>query len=470
MKRILFVLALGSFICASAQQIALKKGVITDAVSVLDTVAESFALYLPTNFDTSKKWPVVFVFDMKGRGRQALGVFKEAAEEQGYILASSNNVSDSLSLTDNMLVSSRMFNSVYNMLPAQMNRTYVAGFSGGGRFSSLIPTFIKTVKGVISCGSAISTTEVLSDKNPFHFIGIVGNLDYSYPDLISLEETLDRLKFPNQLLVFEGGHEWPPKEQLSKALELFTLGAMADNIVARDTTFIHRSYKKNLGEAGQFVTKNKPLLADRAILDMIDVYRPFISVDSLKENRKTLKKNKFYRSHTRSQNSIFFKESLIKDDYDYYLEEDIMHYNFNNLGWWKYQMEELEKYDKSQNVFERQMGVRLRGYINALVADNIDLLKVEPNLDLDALNFLYMLKTIIDPKNAEGYLKVISISAQIEDYGTALFYLEELLKTGYDNRSALYEIENTALLRITPEYNKVVEKYLKEARYDIIER
>ncbi len=470
MKRILFVLALGTLFCTSAQQIALKKGTITDAVSVLDTVAETFALYLPTNFETSKKWPVIFVYDMKGRGNQVLGMFKEAAEEQGYILASSNNIADSLSLTDNMLISSRMFNTVYNILPVQKNRTYVGGFSSGARFASLIPTFIKNVDGVISSGSAVSTTEVLSNKNPFHFIGIVGNVDYSYPDMVSLEKTLDRLKFPNQLLVFEGGHEWPPKEQLTKALELFTLNAMAQNTITRDTVFIKESYGKNLAMAGKYVTENKPLLADRIILEMMDVYRPFTSVDSLKENRKTLKKSKFYKSHTRSQNSVLFKESLIKDDYDYYLEEDIMHYNFNNLGWWKYQMEELEKYDKSQNIFERHMGTRLRGYINALIDDNIDLLLVEPSLDLEALNFLYMLKTITDAKNAEGYLKVISTSARMEDYGTALFYLEELLKTGYDNRSSLYEIEHTALLRITPEYNKVVEKYLKEARYDLIEQ
>ena len=133
-------------------------------------------------------------------------------------------------------------------------------------------------------------------------------------------------------------------------------------------------------------------------------------------------------------------------------------------------MEELAKYDRSKNIYEQHMGKRLRGYVNALVADKIDLLKTEPTLDLEALNLLFMLKTITDPKNAEGYMNVISNSARMEDYPTALFYLEELLKTGYDNRTSLYEIEHTGLLRITPEYNKVVEKYLKEARYDLIEQ
>ena len=58
----------------------------------------------------------------------------------------------------------------------------------------------------------------------------------------------------------------------------------------------------------------------------------------------------------------------------------------------------------------------------------------------------------------------------MEDYGTALFYLEELLKNGYTDKSELYELENTALFRITPEFNMLVEKYLRDARYEIIEQ
>ena len=48
--------------------------------------------------------------------------------------------------------------------------------------------------------------------------------------------------------------------------------------------------------------------------------------------------------------------------------------------------------------------------------------------------------------------------------------LEELLKNGYTNTSELYELENTALFRIMPEFNLLVEKYLKDARYEIIEQ
>ena len=80
-----------------------------------------------------------------------------------------------------------------------------------------------------------------------------------------------------------------------------------------------------------------------------------------------------------------------------------------------------------------------------------------------------MLKTITNPDDYSYYLKVISKTAEHQDYGTAIFYVEELLKNGYTNKEELYNLEHTALLRITPEFNKVVAKYLKDARYDFIE-
>ena len=64
MKKLLLVLALCTTFFSTAQQLVLKKGAIIDAITVNDSIAENFALYLPTNFDTSKKWPVIFVYDI----------------------------------------------------------------------------------------------------------------------------------------------------------------------------------------------------------------------------------------------------------------------------------------------------------------------------------------------------------------------------------------------------------------------
>ncbi|MEL6916335.1 MAG: alpha/beta hydrolase [Bacteroidota bacterium] len=471
MKNILLVILLGmsATFHTNAQQLTLKKGVIIDAVQVNDSIAENFSLYLPKHFKNEGKWPVLFVFDMQGRGKQVLRIFQEVAEQQGYILAASNNLRDSISIPKNILISDRMISKIFSLFPIHRSRMYTAGFAGGARFASIIPTFIKEIDGVIACGAGFPNIEILNAKKPFHFIGIVGKEDYNYPEMLQIEKALNKRKFKNQLLIFDGEHEWPPKKYLNSAVEIFTLSSMAKGHVAKDSMYINHSYEKHLNEVKRFKNSAKLLAADDVLGDMLSVYNVHKNLDSLKESRRALKKEKLYRSRKRNENNALFKESLLKEDYVYYLEEDVLTYNFNNLGWWSYQMDELEKFTKSINIAERQMGKRLKGFVNALIADDIDVINTQKPLDETALNFLWMLKTITAPTEYPNYLSIISSNAKNEDFGTALFYLEELLKNGYTNGAELYALEHTALLKITPEYNAIVAKYLKDARYDIIE-
>ena len=469
MKKLLLVLTLSVSFLSTAQELTLRKGTIMKSIAVNDTIPEDFALFLPTKFDASKSWPIIFVYDVQGRGDMVLRMFSGAAEQNNYILAASNKVNDSLSLTQNVLISRRMFNTVFTMFKIQKDRVYTAGFDGGARIASVMPTFMNQITGVISCGSTVGNKEILSSKNPFHFVGIVGNEDFNYPEMVNMEKLFDLIKFPNQTLIFNGGHKWPSQHLLSRAMELFDLRAMTKKVIPVDTAFIENSYDSRLLEVNELIANSRAVQAYDELGEIMEVYRHFKDVDSLKSSRKTLKRGTAYKSQKRSLNTWLFKESLIKDDYDYYLEEDIFTYNYNNLGWWNYQMGELKKHRNSKNEFQRQMGVRLEGYLNALIEDNIDLITLDTPIDEEALNFLWMLKTITSPDDFSYYKKVISLNAKVEDYGTALYYLEELLKRGYSNTDELYALEHTALFRITPEFNALVAKYLKKARYDIIE-
>ncbi len=469
MKKLLLVLILSISFLSTAQQLTLRKGAIMESIAVNDTVPEDFALFLPSKFDASKRWPVIFVYDMQGRGERVLHMLSGAAERNNYILAASNKVNDSLSLTQNVLISKRMFNTVFELFKIQKDRVYTAGFDGGARIASVMPTFMNQITGVISCGSTVGNKEILSNKNPFHFVGVVGVEDFNYPEMVKMEKLFDLMKFSNQTLVFDGGHKWPSQELLSRAIELFDLSAMAKKVIPMDTSFVKKSYDRRLLEVNELISNNRAVQAYNELGEVMEVYRDFMNVDSLKASRKILKRGTTYKTQKRSLNTWLFKESLIKDDYDYYLEEDILTYNYNNLGWWNYQMGELKKHKNSKNNFQSQMGVRLEGYLNALIADNIDIIALDTPIDEEALNFLWMLKTITSPDDFSNYLKVISWNAKIEDYGTALYYLEELLKKGYTNTDELYALENTALFRITPAFNALVAKYLKKARYEIIE-
>ena len=471
MKRVLFLLL---FVClaytgsSQTRQVEFKKGRIIDSIRINDSISETYKLYLPKKFDGKGTWPIIFVFDMDGKNSQGLNIFKEAAEENGFLLASSNDISDTLSISKNVLIASRMFQEVAALLPVNSNRFYTAGFSSGAKFASLVPFFIKQVNGVISCGSFVASVELLDDKNPFHYIGIVGNEDYNYTQMLQGRELLNKMKFPNNLLVFDGGDRWTDYSLIDKALKILTLSAIAKGNVAKNDEFVMNNYRQNLAELQELLDSNQMLPANNLLNEIITIYRPHLEVDSLREKEKNLLKDRSYKAQRRLFNNILLRELFIKEDYNYNLIDDLSALNYNNLGWWNYQMTELKKYDNNPDPFERQMGKRLLGYLNALIEDNIDIEMEYPVVNDEALSFLWMLKTITEPKAYKYYLKIISDSSKYEDFGTALFYLEELLKNGYEDKTRLYSLDNTALLRIMPEFNAIVNKYLKGSRYDAI--
>lgn len=468
MKKILLYTLLLFTTIIFSQDIKLVKGGITENVLVDGSMDEKFALYIPSNFSLNTAWPVIFVTDMKGKAKSSISMLANAAEKEGYILASSYSLNDTLSLSENVLIANRMLNAVVAALPIMNNSTYTAGFGSGAKFASILPTFIKEIKGVISVGATVGNIDILNLKQKFQIIGLVNRADYNFPEMLEERKVLDKLKFPNQLFVYDGQQFLPDGNTLAMAMRLFTLSSMAKNHITKDSSLIDNSYNDLLIRANTFLNNERPILASYLISDIERIFAPLIPMDSLKTTKKLLKRSSSYKKAIRSQNNIILKEAFAKGDYGYYLEEDILTYNYANLGWWNYQMKELDKLDESTQLFERQSASRLRGYINALIADNIDYVASAEKVDVEALNLLYMIKTITAPKEYESYLKIISISAGMEDFGTALFYLEELLKNGYTDKTELYALENSALLRITPEFNELIEKYLNEARYDII--
>ncbi|MEO0572818.1 MAG: alpha/beta hydrolase [Bacteroidota bacterium] len=449
-----------------SQELKIKKGIIIDSLKIHDSIPETYALFLPKNFELKGKWPLLTVITLKGGAKSKMAKFIKAANRFGYVIAAPNTIQDSLSLSENMLGVKRMMDHLVNLLPLNKSRIYTTGFGDGGRFANLVPIFIKDVEGSLSINAGIANIELLNAKNPFQFVGVVDKKNYNYPILLKDEKVLNGLKFPNSILVGTPSMD-DLDRRIFQALSHFELLAMSRGNAIKDSVLIEELYEMDIASINQLISKKEYLLANRAMGETLNAYRTLKNMDSLREQKKTLKRNKDFRVQKREEEAAFFKETLLREDFAYYLEEDVLTYNFNNLGWWNYQKTQINKYMNGTGNAEKEMGHRLNGYVNALIEDNIDLVNSQKVIDEEALVFLYMLKTIIIPKDFENYLKVASIASKNEDFGTSLFYLEEALKKGFKSKERLYTIPNTALLRITPEFNTLVKKYFKDARYEI---
>lgn len=323
--------------------------------------------------------------------------------------------------------------------------------------AGLVPIFINGISGVLSCGSAFPNSELLSTTNRFHYIGIVGNEGYNYTDMIESRRIMNTLRYTNQLYVFKGGHHWPSTDLLARALSHFTIAAMGKKLIGKDENLIKSAYSKDLTAYETLKNSGAFLPAERHLNDMLMIYRPHRSIDTLRALRKSLRKNKQFKNQQRLNTNYRFRESLLKEDYAYYLEEDVLTYNYNNLGWWAFQMKKLKTYLESPISEEQRMGKRLLGYTNALVEDQMIVSQAEG--DPEAVLLLWMVKTITDPQDYSYYLKIIQETSLKEDFGTALFYLEEALKNGFTALDTLTELEYTGLLRIMPEYRELLSKY-----------
>jgi hypothetical protein len=473
-----FVLILFTlFVQAQVKPIKLRKGIILDSLQVRDTLPDTFALYIPSAYKTSEAWPVIFVMDMTGDGAEAIRKFRSASEKQRYLLAASNSLNDTLSISDNVEVIRRLMTTMAAMFAIPKGRIYAAGFGNGGKMAGIIPYWVKGVEAVISIGDPINNRLFieLADNSmqkiarPFRSIGVVGREDYHYPIMLKAKRQLDDLNVPYDLLVHDGGDEIQNPGLVERAVRRLTIGAMRKGLIEKDTNIVVQSFETEYADFRQLMEGKRYPEAEAVLNSIIANYQTLISTDTLIKAKRNLRRIKEFKVQRRELKNLMFQEELKQGDYEYNLLQDLDALNYNNLGWWNYQMKKLKEYERKPGLREKQMGKRLISFLNAMVEDNIRIEQARPSVDEEAVSLLWMIKTITDPTDFSYYLKIISDSAKYEDYGTAIFYLEELLKQGFTDKEALYALENTALLRIMPEFNKLVEKYLNEARYKLNE-
>lgn len=462
MKQLIFLLFLS--LQLSAQDFLVKKGVVVDDLKVSDTLEESYSLYLPTSFQTERPWPVLFIFDEEGRGKAAAQLFRGAAEEQGYLLVSSNNISRQNDLEQNALIASRLLMHATRVLPLDFQQVSTAGSMAGAKAASSIPLIFENIHGVIAVGDHWMNFDLLDQNKNFNFIGIVGDEQFSVSGMNSTADELSRLKFPSQIYTYDGSEDWPTPEIISSAVGSLTLDAMRDKKRPVDEQLIGQLYKQDLARVNKLMSLNQLLNAKELLEIMEEKYSGFISTSEIRSKQNQLERSANYSQQNRDQNAILDKEYRLMDDFSYYLEEDIRTANFENLGWWNYQKNQLDSLAGSTNA-EAKMALRLKDFIREYVRLKRNELNENRRSPLESKLLASMIQTIFDPRAYDAYKQIISLSAQDNDFQTAYFYLEEMLKHGYGDMKALYEIEGTLGLRLTPEYNTIIGKYLGDSKF-----
>jgi len=230
MPRLLAVLAAIVLAGGAAQQPA--RGVLVEHVSCPSDPTQTYTLYLPSKYESSREWPLLLVFDPGARAARAADTFRAAAERFGWILAASEN-SRNGPWEPTLRAVNAMWPALLGGYAVDQRRVYTAGHSGGATVAWLVAQQTGQIAGVIASGQPNPESPIAKDKR-FAWFGSAGHSDFNFLQVKNIDAMLSDARSPHRVEFFDGGHQWPPADITFRALGWMEVLGMKDGRRARE--------------------------------------------------------------------------------------------------------------------------------------------------------------------------------------------------------------------------------------------
>lgn len=234
---------------SAGQTPEIPKGQIVEKLVCASDLDQSYALYLPSNYSSERKWPVLYAFDPGARGKVPVERYREAAEEYGWIIVGSNN-SRNGALQPSVDAWKAILKDTQARFPIDDERAYLTGLSGGARLAIYFATRCQDcIAGVIASGAGFPVGITPSPAQHFALFSTTGIEDFNFSEVKGLDDALTRAGMVHRTEVFAGRHEWPPPPVAIEAVEWMELLAMKTGKRQRDTNLIDSIWQRKLQQA-----------------------------------------------------------------------------------------------------------------------------------------------------------------------------------------------------------------------------
>ena len=407
-------------------------------------------------------YATVFVFDPDGRGDEVIRKFSTAAQLTNSIIIAPNiKMKDSLpqALNDNAVFVDEMLNK----WPINEEQLIFAGRATSGLMVTTSAQLSGTLLGVIAVDDAFINIKYTRKNKKTRYKLLLSDESENYYKMRQLDFELRLESAYEGLTIYDPtDDEWPESGYITAALTELLL-PITNNLEQRKVY-----YQEDLSWGETLYNRSRFLNAFEFVNDLKSKYKNKIDDDAAqKELLKKIRSNNGFKVMRNRRLILRERESLLLDDFIFYLVEDIHNSYFDNLGWWNSQMGDLDaKIDSTAiNPLERKAAKRLRGYVKNSLEGKWITIRNDPKAKFEQKLFVNVLRTLVDTKNYDAYVLTISFSTREGDDNAALFYLEELLKNGFTDLDALYTIDGTSALRISKEYNAIIKQYLGQSKY-----
>ncbi len=255
------------------------RGEVVEKVTARQEPAQSYALYLPSNYSPDRLWPALYMLDARGRALIPIELFRPAAEEFGWILISSYNSRSDTQDDPNSPALMAMWNDAVGRFAIDGRRVYVTGFSGGGRAAVDIAYKLPgRIAGVIGAGAGFADGQAPTRDPPFLYFGTVGDRDFNYYEMRQLDEKLAAAKATHRIADFPGGHAWPPPDLAREAVAWMELQAMKAGARPRDPKKVAELHADAVGRAAALEAAGRPAEASTAWAQSAEDFRGLADV------------------------------------------------------------------------------------------------------------------------------------------------------------------------------------------------
>src|SRR5829696_1603308 len=232
-------------------------GTLTERVTSVGDTSQTYALFLPPGYAASKRWPILFVLDPRGRALLALKLFQEGAARRGWVVMSSYNSLSDGPPEPNLNAMEAMLRSAQGRLSIDGSRLYLAGFSGTARAVLRFAVTLRGhVAGVIAVGGALGfelggPETAFAGDSAFAYFGAAGIRDFNYEEVLSMSDRFGTTRVPFRFVAFNGPHSWPPASICSDAVGWLELRAMRGGLRATDSGWIGRRLETELARTAE---------------------------------------------------------------------------------------------------------------------------------------------------------------------------------------------------------------------------
>lgn len=270
------VLLMIAAVSSNAQEF--PAGVLTERVTLKNDSSQSYALYLPSNYDPQKKWPMLYCFEPVARGKLPVSIFQGAAEKYGFIVIGTYNSRNGMDGKTLSKYVSDLFVDTRARFSIDEKRIYTTGFSGGSRVASNIALSCGgCIRGVIGVGAGLPSGNRAKFPLPYLYFGAFGVDDYNYYEMRTLEKKFDESSGAYVFETFDGAHQWLTKELAETALEWMSLYAMKEGSLEKNEKFIDGFLAKRTAKAEDHISAKR-------FFEAYQVYRSIMrDFDSLRD-------------------------------------------------------------------------------------------------------------------------------------------------------------------------------------------